>query len=166
MRLFLVMLIYLSLLIPKIAFSENNLSITQTQSQAIINNEMKIELVKSAIEARKKAYAPYSNYLVGAALLSETNEIITGSNVENASYGLTVCAERTAIFKNITTGKNTIKAIAVVTKNGGFPCGACRQVMNEFNPKMLVIVADENGKIHSEIMLNELLPNAFGPENL
>ncbi len=123
-------------------------------------------LVESAIQAQKMAYAPYSNYFVGAAFLTKQGETIQASNVENASYGLTSCAERNAIFKAVTDGKKDFIAVAVVTKDGGFPCGACRQVLNEFSPNILVIVANLQGKIINERKLNELLPDAFGPQNL
>lgn len=123
-------------------------------------------LVQKAQEAQKKAYAPYSHYLVGAAVLTSSGKIFTGCNIENASYGLVICAERTAIFKAISEGEKDIQAVAVVTKDGGMPCGACRQVLNEFHPKMKVIVADEKGKIHQEKTLEEILPSAFGPANV
>lgn len=124
------------------------------------------DLVEKAIEAQKKAYAPYSKYMVGAAILGSSGKIYTGCNVENASYGLVNCAERTAMFKAISEGERDIKAVAVVTRDGGMPCGACRQVLNEFNPETLVIAADEKGQIHHILSLSELLPHAFGPANL
>lgn len=131
-----------------------------------MNSSIKKNLVAAAIKARSLAYAPYSHYFVGAALLTKQEEIVSGSNVENASYGLSLCAERTAIFKAVTNGQREFTAIAVVTKDGGFSCGACRQVLNEFNPNILVIVANGEGKILKEANLNELLPYAFGPTNL
>lgn len=124
------------------------------------------ELVERAKEVRQRAYAPYSNYLVGAALLTDEGEIFEGCNVENASYGLTICAERTALFAAVAQGKKNYKSIAIVTKDGGAPCGACRQALNEFNPEMIVMLADENGVLMLETTVAELLPHAFGPRNL
>ena len=128
--------------------------------------KMRMELIEKATMAQKKAYPPYSHYYVGAALLTKGGKIYSGCNVENASYGLTICAERTAVFKAISEGEKEIEAIVVVTKDGGMPCGACRQVLNEFNPKMIVIAVDEQGKVHYEKPLTYLLVNAFGPANL
>ena len=124
------------------------------------------ELSKVAAEARVSAYAPYSKFQVGAALLTETGEVFTGCNVENASYGLTICAERTAVFKAVSEGVRHFSAIAISVPGGGSPCGACRQVLNEFNPQLPVYLSDETGTIMSTTTLEELLPNAFGPENL
>lgn len=128
--------------------------------------ETKEALIQRAIEARKSSYSPYSNYSVGAALITASGKFFSGCNVENASYGLANCAERTAVFKAVSEGERDILAIAVVTKDGGTPCGACRQVLNEFNPKMHVIFADNNGRVHGEYTLDQLLPGAFGPHNL
>ena len=97
-------------------------------------------LVQAAKEARKNAYAPYSKFKVGAALLTTDNKITLGGNIENASYGLTVCAERVAIFKAVSEGYKKFKALAVVTKDGSYPCGACLQVMAEFAPGLTVII--------------------------
>ncbi len=133
---------------------------------APLSSETTSELIGKATLAQKKAYPPYSHYYVGAALLTKSGKIFTGCNVENASYGLTICAERTAVFKAISEGEKDIEAIVVITKDGGMPCGACRQVLNEFNPQMIVIAADEQGKIHFEKPLSHLLPSAFGPANL
>lgn len=123
-------------------------------------------LVEKAIESMTDAYAPYSHYHVGAALLSEDGTIFTGFNIENASYGLTVCAERTALFKAVTSHHKKFTQIAVVTKNGGMPCGACRQTLNEFSPELLVIVTDANKTKIQLKKLSELLPDSFGPNNL
>ncbi|MFA5250562.1 MAG: cytidine deaminase [Parachlamydiales bacterium] len=123
-------------------------------------------LIEHALKARSKAYAPYSRYLVGAALKTASGKIFSGCNVENASYGLTICAERSAVFSAIATGSRDLTAIVVATKDGGAPCGACRQVLNEFNPEMTVILIDEAGAIKNCFKLNELLPTAFGPKNL
>ncbi len=123
------------------------------------------ELIALATEARRKAYAPYSNYRVGAALLTASGKVYTGANVENASYGLAICAERTAAVKAVSDGERDFVAIAVVTENGGSPCGACRQVLNEFGPDMRVLIADESGK-YAALPLSELLPASFGPAQL
>ena len=133
---------------------------------AEIKEKSKQQLVQSAIEARKRAYVPYSHYPVGAALLSKSGVIYQGANIENAAYPVTICAERVAIFKAISEGDMELEAIAVVTKNGGAPCGSCRQVMAEFNPEMKIIVADETGEISLEKQLKEILPGYFGPDSL
>lgn len=122
-------------------------------------------LVAAAREARQRAYAPYSHYQVGSALLTEDGVIFTGCNVENASYPASICAERVAIAKAISEGHRAFRAIAVVTSNGATPCGICRQVMNEFAPTMLVIVADAE-RIIGERTVAEFLPDGFGPEHL
>lgn len=133
---------------------------------ALLPRETVAELSQEALEVREKAYAPYSQYFVGAALLGKSGKIYTGCNVENASYGLTICAERTAIFKAISEGEREFRAIAIVTRGGGTACGACRQVLNEFNPEMAVISLDDDLYIHQETTLEKLLPEAFGPSNL
>jgi cytidine deaminase len=123
------------------------------------------DLVTAAAAVRTRAYVPYSGYAVGAALLAADGQVFTGCNVENASYSLTVCAERNAVFQAVAHGERSIQAVAVVTENGVTPCGACRQVLAEFNPEMMVIVADVvgNRRIYA---LSELLPDAFGPQDL
>jgi cytidine deaminase len=123
-------------------------------------------LIEAAQRARQHAYAPYSGYAVGAALLTMDGTIVTGCNVENASYGATICAERTALVKAVSEGVRGFLAIAVVTPNGGSPCGICRQALYEFNPKLLVIVADSAGATRREVALFELLPEGFGPLQL
>jgi cytidine deaminase len=123
------------------------------------------ELIDLARKARKKAYAPYSHYKVGAALLGKSGKVYTGCNVENASYGHTVCAERTAVLKAVSEGETEFEAIAVVTKNGGSPCGACRQVLSEFAPALTIYIADKNGEYRTTTM-NKLLPDSFTPAHL
>ena len=123
------------------------------------------DLIALAAQARRKAYVPYSNYAVGAALLAASGEIYTGCNVENASYGMTMCAERTAAFQAVCCGDREFVAIAVVTENGGTPCGACRQVLSEFGPKMRVLVADVSGD-YRVYNLPELLLDFFRPSQL
>lgn len=131
-----------------------------------ISNETQQNLVDHAVKAQKQAYAPYSQYSVGAALLATDGTIFTGCNVENASSPATICAERTAITKAVSEGHQDFTAIAVVTRDGGSPCGICRQVMNEFAPDILIIVADSNGHIQYTHNLPEMLLHAFGPSNL
>jgi cytidine deaminase len=123
------------------------------------------DLIAKAMGARKKAHAPYSHFTVGAALLAKSGRIYTGCNVENASYGLSICAERTAVFKAVSEGERDFEAIAVVTENGVTPCGACRQVLMEFGEDIQVIVADGAGG-YRVFGLQELLPEAFTSEHL
>ncbi|HOW27979.1 MAG TPA: cytidine deaminase [Elusimicrobiota bacterium] len=125
------------------------------------------KLLKEAARAREKAYAPYSKFLVGAAVLMDSGKIYTGCNVENASYGLTCCAERTAIFKAVSEGEKKIKAIAIVldAPDYGAPCGACRQVIYEFGPKAEVIMGTVTGRYEIR-PITDLIPLAFGPDNL
>jgi cytidine deaminase len=123
------------------------------------------ELIDAAKKARKKAYAPYSHYKVGAALLGKSGKVYTGCNVENASYGHTVCAERTAVLKAVSEGEMEFEAVAVVTKNGGSPCGACRQVLSEFAPALIVYIADKDGEFRTTT-LKKLLPDSFTPAHL
>ena len=123
------------------------------------------ELVALAREARRHAYAPYSRFAVGAALLTRSGKVFSGANVENASVGLTICAERVAVTKAVSEGEREFEAIAVVTQNGASPCGACRQVLAEFSPQMRVILADLNGH-SSEWTVRDLLPASFGPADL
>ncbi len=125
------------------------------------------ELVQKAVEARQNAYAPYSKFPVGAALLAKDGRVFTGCNVENASYGLTVCAERVALFKAVSEGATQFAALAVACGVGlCAPCGACRQVLAEFAPDLKVIMADGEGRIWRESTLAELLPESFGPKDL
>jgi cytidine deaminase len=124
-------------------------------------------LEKSAKAAAAKAYAPYSEFRVGSAVLGRTGKVYSGCNVENASFGLCNCAERSAIFAAISAGERTIRAVAVYTPTPlpTAPCGACRQVINEFGPDALVICLCD-GKSRIETRLSALLPAAFGPGDL
>ncbi|HWA08401.1 MAG TPA: cytidine deaminase [Opitutaceae bacterium] len=124
-------------------------------------------LESAARRAAGAAYAPYSKFRVGAAVLAGSGKIYAGSNVENASYGLCNCAERTAIFAAASAGERRIRAVAVYTPTSQPtpPCGACRQVINEFGPRALVITLGR-GAQRRESPLDQLLPEAFGPENL
>lgn len=131
-----------------------------------LTNEERQSLIDLANQARQRAYAPYSNYPVGAALRTKTGRIYTGVNVENAAYPHTMCAERVAIFKAISEGESEFEVIAVVTNNGGSPCGGCRQVMAEFGLDMIVLIADGDGNLQKEMTVAELLPEAFTPDHL
>ena len=132
----------------------------------MLKDEIRDELIQKAIEAYQKAYAPYSHYSVGAALLTESGEVVEGVNIENAVYPLTICAERVAIFKAVSEGHRSFKAIAVVTKNGGTPCGSCRQVMAEFGMDTVVYIADSEGKLYHTVTVDQLLPYSFGVVNI
>jgi cytidine deaminase len=123
------------------------------------------ELIALASEARQRAYVPYSHFPVGAALLGRSGAVYLGCNVENVSFGLTVCAERVAVFKAVSEGETEFDAVAVVTSTGGSPCGACRQVLAEFNVEMPVYLADPSGHFRA-FTLADLLPVAFLPDEL
>jgi len=133
------------------------MAITQTQRD---------ELVARAVDARRHAYAPYSKYAVGAALLTGAGKVYTGANVENAAYPTGMCAERAALFHAVSEGERQFTAIAVATENAGMPCGACRQALSEFGLELLVLIADTRGKTVSETTLAALLPQAFRPDHL
>jgi len=119
------------------------------------------ELVEAAIAVRKNAYAPYSNYLVGVALIDENGQIHLGANVENASYPVGMCAERAAIAAMVAAGGRRIMALALVTRDGGMPCGMCRQAISEFaSPELVVTIVDEAG--HQEKLdFASLFPRGF-----
>jgi cytidine deaminase len=125
------------------------------------------ELIRVASLARQRAHAPYSKYKVGAAIRTKRNKVHSGANVENASYGLTVCAERTAAFAAVNAGDTAFDTIAIVIDDERLPtpCGACRQVLAEFSPDMRVILATAGGK-RKVTTLRELLPDPFLPERL
>lgn len=124
------------------------------------------ELIKRALEAQKRAYVPYSKFRVGAAIITEDDQVFTGCNIENASYTPTICAERTAISKAVSEGHRKIKTIAVVG-DGHFtyPCGVCRQVIREFGRDARIIIANSENE-YREYKLEDLLPHSFGPEDL
>jgi len=133
------------------------------------------KLIRAAMEARSQAYVPYSNYRVGAALLTQDGEIVKGCNIENASYGATNCAERTAFFKAVSEGKKKFEAIAIVggaeqtneTAGFAYPCGVCRQVMREFcDPDSFRVIVAKSETDYEEYTLAKLLPKSFGPEHL
>ena len=123
-------------------------------------------LIYHAMKVRKQAYAPYSHYMVGAALLTTSGETFMGCNVENAAFPSTCCAERVAVFSAVTDGKRDFQAIVVATSNGGAPCGTCRQVLAEFGLQTIVICVDESGKVTLETNVAALLPGAFTPKDL
>src|SRR6185503_6284016 len=106
-----------------------------------------LELIARAVEARQWAYAPYSNYKVGAALLTASGKIYDGVNVENAAYPSCICAERTAVVKAVSEGEREIVAVVVATANGGTPCGTCRQVLSEFGMEAVLLVVDGTGQV-------------------
>lgn len=131
-----------------------------------LSDETRRHLIAAASEARANAYVPYSRYPVGAAILTASGAVFTGCNVENATYGATICGERTATVKAISEGERDFQAVAVVTSNGASPCGICRQVLYEFGPEMTIVLADEGGAVHWEGPLSDLLPLGFGPKKL
>jgi len=131
-----------------------------------ITAEQRDELIRRALQARRHAYAPYSAYAVGAAVLADGGGIYAGANVENAAYPSGICAERSAVFNAIGQGERHILAVAVASENGGSPCGSCRQVLSEFGPQADVIIVDASGKIVAEQTVADLLPRAFGPDHL
>ena len=138
-----------------------------------MNNSAYMDLTNSALEARKSAYVPYSHYAVGAALLTAEGKIYTGGNIENASYGATNCAERTAIFKAVSEGERNFTAIAVAGGMEGrepadyaWPCGICRQVMQEFAGGDFRILVVRGQQDYKDCRLEELLPCGFGGESI
>jgi cytidine deaminase len=141
---------------------------TEDTRTRILEPETARELLRRAVEARTNAYAPYSGFPVGAALLDEEGRIFTGVNVENASYGLTTCAERTAVTRAMADGARRFRAIAVVGPDervGTPPCGSCRQILHEADPGLLVVTPDGKGEPRVT-PLPQLLPGAFGGEQL
>lgn len=139
----------------------------------VANSQHVKNLICEAKNARLRSYSPYSGYMVGAALITKDGEIIRGCNIENAAYGPTNCAERTAFFKAVSEGKMNFQAIAIVggPKDGpedyASPCGVCRQVMMEFcDPDSFIVIVAKNEKEYKEFTLKQLLPEGFGPANL
>ncbi|MFC1785769.1 cytidine deaminase [Candidatus Neomarinimicrobiota bacterium] len=123
------------------------------------------KLINAARLAKKNSYSPYSKYRVGAAVLTDDDTIISGCNVESSSYSLTCCAERTALFNAISNGHNKFKALAVITKDGGTPCGACRQVIWDLCGDIPIYIADEDDNV-DETTSKALLPKAFDGNSL
>jgi len=140
-----------------------------TNSAGSLSSQQVTSLVEAARDAATRAYVPYSHFPVGAAVLTGDGTIVSGVNIENASYGLTVCGERVAIFTAAAAGHRTVRAVAVSAPRqpGTTPCGACRQVMNEFKPEAgdLLVVLDTGGEPEL-VPLENLLPHAFGPRDL
>jgi cytidine deaminase len=132
----------------------------------MLTDDLRVNLVRQAQAARQRAYAPYSHYPVGAALLTASGQIFLGANIENAAYPVTICAERVAVFKAVSEGEREFVAVAVVTSNGGTPCGSCRQVLAEFGLDTAVLIADKDGQVLLETSVRELLPGAFRPGDL
>jgi cytidine deaminase len=132
----------------------------------MLTDDMRVKLVRQAQAARQRAYAPYSHYPVGAALLTASGQIFQGANIENAAYPVTICAERVAVFKAVSEGEREFVAVAVATTNGGTPCGSCRQVLSEFGLDTAVLIADKEGQVVLETTVRELLPGAFRPDDL
>ena len=129
-----------------------------------MNNQ---ELIKYALEAREKSYSPYSNFKVGAAILTKSGKVFTGCNIESASYTPTICAERTALSKCVSEGHTDIDKVAVVgsLEKISYPCGVCRQFLREFGNDITIISATSVDN-YTEFKLNDLLPNSFGPDDL
>lgn len=133
------------------------MELTEQEAQSLVN---------LANEVRGRAYAPYSNYQVGAALRAKSGRVFTGVNVESAAYPTTMCAERVAIYKAVSEGEREFDVIAVVTPNGGSPCGGCRQVMAEFGLDTIVLIGDQEGHLLWKTTVHDLLPGAFTPDHL
>ena len=131
-----------------------------------LSEQERTALIELANEARRRAYAPYSHYHVGAALRTKNGRIFTGCNVESAAYPTSMCAERVAVFKAVSEGEREFEVIAVVTSNGGSPCGGCRQVLAEFGLDTVVLIADGQGRLVQETSVGGLLPGAFTPGDL
>ena len=123
-------------------------------------------LIDAAIQAAANAYIPYSDYPVGAALKTPAGKVFTGCNIENASYPATICAERTALVKAVSEGERQFDTLVVATRNGGSPCGVCRQMLFEFAPELDVLIVDMTGQLHHEIRLDQLLHLGFSPSKL
>ena len=124
----------------------------------MLTDEQKKRMIIRALESREKAYAPYSGYAVGAALLTKNGEIFTGVNIENAAYPTGTCAERVAVFKAVSEGERVFEAIVVASSNGGTPCGSCRQVLSEFGLDTEIIIVDGEGNSVQETTVGEILP--------
>lgn len=140
---------------------------TKAGAGGAVGDDVIAALIDKARAAAANAYSPYSKFRVGAAVLTEDGQMFSGCNVENASYGLTICAERNAVFQMVANARQRIRAVAIYTptRTPTAPCGACRQVINEFGPEALVVSAcDSPERVTSR--LSALLPGAFGPANL
>jgi len=134
--------------------------------KTMLTDDLKRKLINCALQTRQRAYAPYSGYAVGAALLTRTGEIYTGVNVENAAYPTSICAERVAVFKAVSEGEREYEAIVVASSNGGTPCGSCRQVLSEFGLDTKGLIVDGEGRVVQETTVGNLLPGAFTAQDL
>ena len=132
----------------------------------MLTDELRQKLIETALVARQWAYAPYSQYHVGAALLTASDRSYGGDNVENDADPSSMCAERVAVFKAISEGEKDFVALAVASSNGGAPCGACRQVLAEFGLDTLILIVNSKGEVVQEAPLSSLLPSAFQPKDL
>lgn len=142
-------------------------SVAPSITDFVLDPAVEKQMVQEAIHARENAYAPYSNYFVGSSVLAADGKIYSGCNVENAAYSPTICAERVALPSAVAKGQRVFHAVVVASKDGeATPCGVCRQVLFEFNPKMLVITTDPEGNVKHRFKLSDLLPYGFGPHNL
>lgn len=139
---------------------------TPTDTLPPLSPAQEADLAQRAVQARAWAYAPYSHYAVGAAILTASGRIYDGVNVENAAYGDTICAERTAAVKAVSEGDREFVAIAVASANAGSPCGACRQVLSEFGLHAPVLIVDGDGQIRTRTTVAALLPLSFGSDML
>ena len=133
-----------------------------------MEQSQKDQLLQAAVEGSRNAHCPYSNFRVGAAVLTKSGKVFKGGNIENVSYGATVYAERVAIWKGVSEGEKEFEAVAVIGPgtSEGYPCAQCRQVMVEFGLDWLVISGDENGKYMGEMSVRDLVPFAFTPDAL
>ena len=129
-------------------------------------DDLRSKLIETALKARQRAYAPYSGYAVGAALLTSSGEIYDGVNIENAAYPTGTCAERVAVFKAVSEGVQDFSTMVIASSNGGTPCGACRQVVSEFGLETNIVIVDGDGKVVQETTVAELLPGAFSAQDL
>jgi len=134
---------------------------TKNSTSAKLDN-----LIEKAVAAAQHAYIPYSKYAVGAALKAASGKVYTGCNVENASYPAGICAERTALVKAISEGERNFDTIVVTSRNGGAPCGICRQMLSEFGTDLRVVVTDMDGNVYQDTTLDAILPTSFGPASL
>ena len=132
----------------------------------MITEKERQNLIRQAMDIRQHAYAPYTKYKVGAALLSTSGRVFTGVNIENAAYSVTICAERTAVFKAVSEGDRSFSAVAIVTDDGGSPCGSCRQVLSEFGLDTRVLLLNGDGELLREQSVSDLLPGAFTSDSL
>jgi len=131
-----------------------------------VNGSEERAWIKAALDVRERAYAPYSKFKVGAALVSRTGRVFTGCNVENASYGLTICAERVALASAVSEGEREFQALAICAPGAPAPCGACRQVLHEFCPELLILMVDPTTHETAKTQLSTLLPHAFQRDSL